>query len=68
MDENKSPLRAAEVVTSKFDGKISWIATNKLNVNGRFGWLHYTMNDPPVFGDSGGGPVASAGGRAPVRR
>ena len=22
------------------------------------------MTDPPVFGDNGGGPVASAGGRA----
>ena len=33
-------------------------------MNGRFGWLHYTMNDPPVFGRAGGGPVASAGGRA----
>jgi outer membrane receptor protein involved in Fe transport len=55
---------AYSVNRPKFDGKVSWIATNKLNVNGRFGWLHYTMNDPPVFGDAGGGPVASAGGRA----
>jgi hypothetical protein len=49
---------------SKLDGKINWIATDKLNVSGRVGWLHYTMNDPPVFGDNGGAPVASAGGRA----
>ena len=40
------------------------MATSKLNVNGRIGWLHYSMSDPPVFGQNGGGPVASAGGRA----
>jgi hypothetical protein len=49
---------------SKLDTKGSWVATPKLNINGRLGWLKYTMGDPPVFGDNGGGPVASAGGRA----
>jgi outer membrane receptor protein involved in Fe transport len=49
---------------SKLDGKVNWIATDKLNVSGRMGWLHYTMNDPPVFGDNGGPPVSTAGGRA----
>jgi len=49
---------------SKLDAKGSWVATSKLNINGRVGWLKYTMSDPPVFGDNGGGPVASAGGRA----
>ena len=49
---------------SKLDGKGNWVATSKLNINGRIGWLHYTMSDPPVFGQNGGGPVASAGGRA----
>jgi hypothetical protein len=57
---------AYSVNRPKFDGKISWVATDKLNINGRFGWLHYSMDDPPVFGDSGGGPVAAAGGRAGV--
>ncbi len=49
---------------SKLDGKSTWVATNKLNISGRIGWLHYSMGDPPVFGQNGGGPVASAGGRA----
>src|SRR5215471_4891183 len=49
---------------SKLDGKGTWVATPKLNINGRMGWLKYTMSDPPVFGQNGGGPVASAGGRA----
>lgn len=49
---------------SKLDTKGTWVATSKLNINGRLGWLKYTMSDPPVFGQNGGGPVASAGGRA----
>jgi hypothetical protein len=49
---------------SKLDTKGTWLATPKLNINGRMGWLKYTMSDPPVFGSNGGGPVASAGGRA----
>src|SRR5215831_2800671 len=49
---------------SKLDGKGTWVVTPKLNINGRMGWLKYTMADPPVFGENGGGPVASAGGRA----
>jgi hypothetical protein len=46
----------------KYDGKLSWTATNKLNVNGRVGLLDYTMVNPPAFGDVGPG-VHSAGGR-----
>jgi hypothetical protein len=49
---------------SKLDTKGTWLVTPKLNINGRMGWLKYTMSDPPVFGSNGGGPVASAGGRA----
>ena len=49
---------------SKLDGKGNWVVTPKLNISGRMGWLRYTMGDPPVFGNNGGGPVASAGGRA----
>ncbi|MBV9082967.1 MAG: TonB-dependent receptor, partial [Acidobacteriaceae bacterium] len=49
---------------SKLDSKLNWVAGDKLNLSGRVGWLHYTMNDPPVFGNNGGVPVASAGGRA----
>jgi outer membrane receptor protein involved in Fe transport len=48
----------------KLDVKGTWVATPKLNVSGRLGWLHYSMNNPPVFGEAGGGPVSSAGGRA----
>jgi hypothetical protein len=50
----------------KLDVKGTWVATPKLNVAGRLGWLHYNMNNPPVFGESGGGPVSTAGGRAGV--
>ena len=39
---------------SKLDGKATWVATPKLNINGRMGWLKYTMSDPPVFGQNGG--------------
>jgi hypothetical protein len=50
------------VTRHKYDGKITWTATNKLNVNGRVGVLDYTMVNPPAFGDVGP-PVHSAGGR-----
>ena len=48
----------------KLDGKVTWVATPKLNIGGRIGWLHYNMDNPPVSGESGGVQVASAGGRA----
>jgi len=44
------------------DAKLNYNATDKLNLSARFGWLHYTMDDPPMFGDIGGGPVSSTGG------
>jgi Carboxypeptidase regulatory-like domain/TonB dependent receptor-like, beta-barrel len=50
------------VTRHKYDGKLTWTATNKLNVNGRVGVLDYTMINPPAFGDVGP-PVHSAGGR-----
>ena len=52
------------VTRSKFDTKVNWLATSKLNISGRLGLLHFTMVDPPVLGEGGGGPVSSAGGRA----
>lgn len=55
---------AYAVNRSKLDGKLNWVVNDKLNVSGRVGWLNYTMNDPPAFGNNGGAPVASAGGRA----
>ena len=55
---------AYAVSRSKLDGKINLTATDKLNVSARVGWLNYSMDNPPVFGDAGGGPVMSAGGRA----
>lgn len=48
----------------KLDVKGTWVANPKLNIAGRLGWLHYNMINPPVYGDSGGGPVSTAGGRA----
>ena len=49
---------------SKLDAKMSWVASSKLNISGRVGWLNYGMDNPPVFGEAGGGGVLSAGGRA----
>jgi len=50
------------VTRNKYDGKLTWTATDKLNVSGRVGLLDYTMDNPPAFGDVGPG-VHSAGGR-----
>ncbi len=50
------------VTRNKYDGKLTWNATGKLNVNGRVGVLEYEMLNPPAFGDVGPG-VHSAGGR-----
>ena len=55
---------AYSVTRPKFDTKVNWVASNKLNISGRLGLLHFSMIDPPLLGDGGGGPVASAGGRA----
>ena len=48
------------VTRNKYDGKLTWNATGKLNVNGRVGVLEYEMLNPPAFGDVGPG-VHSAG-------
>lgn len=55
---------AYAVNRSKLDGKVTLAATDKLNVSGRMGWLRYSMDNPTAFGQAGGGPVLSAGGRA----
>jgi hypothetical protein len=55
---------AYSVTRPKFDTKVNWVASNKLNISGRLGLLHFSMIDPPLLGEGGGGPVASAGGRA----
>lgn len=44
------------------DTKEDWTVTDRLRLSGRLGLLHYTMFDPPVFGNNGP-PVASVGGR-----
>ena len=31
----------------KLDAKLNWVATDKLNISGRMGWLNYTMCDRP---------------------
>lgn len=50
------------VTRHKYDGKLTWNASSKLNVSGRVGMLDYEMLNPPAFGDVGPG-VHSAGGR-----
>jgi hypothetical protein len=49
------------VTRNKFDGKLSWHATDKLNVNGRIGRLGYDMENPPVYVDRGPGVGTNAG-------
>jgi hypothetical protein len=44
------------------DAKVNYKATDKLYLSARFGWLHYTMDDPPMFGSLGGAPVSGTGG------
>jgi Carboxypeptidase regulatory-like domain/TonB dependent receptor-like, beta-barrel len=51
------------VTRHKTDAKVNYNVTDKLTVNGRVGWLNYNFVDPPAFGDAGGPPVSSAGGK-----
>lgn len=44
------------------DSKEDWTVTNRLRLSGRLGLLHYTMFNPPVFGNNGS-PVSSVGYR-----
>jgi hypothetical protein len=50
------------VTRHKYDGKLTWHASPKLNMYGRIGLLDYEMLNPPAFGDVGPG-VHGAGGR-----
>jgi outer membrane receptor protein involved in Fe transport len=51
------------VTRDKLDAKGNWNATDKLTLAARLGWLNYNFVDPPAFGQSGGLPVSSAGGK-----
>jgi len=44
------------------DAKVTYNATDKLNLGVRFGWLKYYMDDPPAFGAIGGPQLGSTGG------
>ncbi|MGH8246146.1 MAG: TonB-dependent receptor domain-containing protein, partial [Gammaproteobacteria bacterium] len=44
------------------DTKMTWSATDKLNVFGRFSLLQYNMNNPEMFGAVGGPEISAAGG------
>jgi Carboxypeptidase regulatory-like domain/TonB dependent receptor len=44
------------------DAKVTYNATDKLNLGVRFGWLHFYMDDPPAFGALGGPQLGSTGG------
>jgi hypothetical protein len=46
------------------DAKVNYNVSAKLNLSARFGWIKYSMDDPPMFGALGGSPVSSAGGAA----
>ena len=48
------------------DAKINYNAGSKLTMYGRFGLLHYTMNNPPVFGQVGGPMVQTSAGFAGI--
>jgi hypothetical protein len=51
------------VTRNKLDAKGNWNASDKLTIAARLGWLNFNFVDPPAFGDSGGPPVSSAGGK-----
>jgi outer membrane receptor protein involved in Fe transport len=51
------------VTRHKLDAKGNWNANDKLTLTARLGWLNFNFVDPPAFGDSGGPPVSSAGGK-----
>jgi outer membrane receptor protein involved in Fe transport len=51
------------VTRHKLDAKGNWNASDKLTLTARLGWLNFNFVDPPAFGDSGGVPVSSAGGK-----
>ena len=44
------------------DAKVNWNPSQKLTIFGRFGFLRYNMQNPPIFGDLGGSNVSSSGG------
>ncbi|MBI3208492.1 MAG: TonB-dependent receptor [Candidatus Solibacter usitatus] len=40
-----------------FDSKVTWHATNKLNLNGRVSYLSWGCDDPAALGELGGGGI-----------
>ncbi len=44
------------------DAKVTYTPSDKLNFGVRFGWLHFYMDDPPIFGALGGSQLGSTGG------
>ena len=52
---------AYRVTRHKFDSKVNWRASSKLNVSGRLGKVNYDMQNPTVFGDVGVGVDSAAG-------
>src|SRR5262249_14166893 len=48
---------------NKTDAKVNWNPGSKWTASGRLGWLRHNYVDPPAFGDLGGPPVSSAGGK-----
>jgi hypothetical protein len=46
----------------RIDGKVNWNPSQKFTMFGRFGFLRYNMQNPPIFGDLGGSQVSSSGG------
>ncbi len=46
----------------RVDAKVNLNSSSKLTLFGRFGYLHYTMSNPPAYGSLGGPAISSAGG------
>ncbi len=46
----------------RVDAKVNWNPSSKLTLFGRFGFLHYTMSNPPAYGSLGGPAISTAGG------
>ncbi len=46
----------------RVDGKLNWNPSAKLTMFARYGFLNYSMSNPPAYGALGGPPISTAGG------
>ena len=46
----------------RVDAKVNWNPSSKLTLFARYGFLHYSMSNPPAYGSLGGPVISTAGG------